>query len=121
MKRNSITQNLTRTLLVLALFTLLGGCKKDSSNPDANEVYIENMKFSPSTITVSLNTTVTWTNKDGMSHTVTSTTDLFDSGSIGDGHTYSYTFTTAGTFYYKCSYHSSMTGEVVVTSGNSYK
>ena len=74
------------------------------------------MKFSPSTITVSLNTTVTWTNKDGVSHTVTSDTDLFDSGSIGDGQTYSYTFTTAGTYHYKCSFHSSMTGTVVVNS-----
>ncbi len=113
--RTSHSQMLISTILVLALFTLLGSCKKDSNTPGANEVYIENMEFSPSTITVSLNATVTWTNNDGMAHTVTSDTDLFDSGSIADGKTYSHTFTTAGTYTYKCSYHSSMTGTVVVS------
>lgn len=119
MKRNSITLTLVRTLFVLALFVFLSSCKKDSSEPGANEVYIENMKFSPSTITVTVNTTVTWINKDGMAHTVTTDTDLFDSGSIADGKSYEHTFSTAGTYSYKCSFHSSMTGTVVVNPANS--
>lgn len=115
MKKNRITQSMLSTLLLLMLFIFVGSCKKDSTNkPGANEVYIENMEFTPSVITVSLNATVTWINNDGMAHTVTSDTDLFDSGSIADGGTYQHTFATAGTYPYKCSYHSSMTGTVVV-------
>lgn len=119
MKRNNITLNLVKTFFMLAIFILLGSCKKDSSAPGANEVYIENMNFSPSTITVTVNTTVIWTNKDGMAHTVTSVTDLFDSGSIADGKSFEHTFSTEGTYHYKCSFHSSMTGTVVVNSANS--
>ena len=120
MKKINTTQNLIGALLMLAFFIFISGCKKDSSDPDSNEVYIQNMGFSPSTITVSLNTTVTWTNKDGIAHTVTSDSGLFDSGSIGDGQTYSHTFTSVGTYSYKCSYHSSMTGTVIVNNSTNY-
>lgn len=107
------------SILIVGLLLLVGisfnGCKKASSDsPGSNEVYIENMAFTPSTITVSQNTAVTWTNKDGVAHTVTSTTGLFDSGSIANKGTYSYTFSTAGTFSYKCSIHPTMVGTVIV-------
>ena len=89
--------------------------------PGANEVFIEGMAFSPSTITVKANSTVTWNNKDGVAHTVTSDTPgLFESGSIsssggyGGGGTWSHIFITAGSFPYHCSIHSSMKGTVVV-------
>jgi plastocyanin len=72
------------------------------------------MAFSPATLTVSVNTTVIWTNNDTVAHTVTSTTGLFDSGSIGTGGTYSYMFTSAGTYNYYCTVHPSMTGKIVV-------
>ena len=101
-------------ILLFSLFSLTNSCKKSSDNPSANEVYIENMAFTPGTITISLNSTVIWMNKDGMAHTVTSITGLFDSGSMADGETFSHTFTTAGTYSYKCSFHSSMVGTVIV-------
>lgn len=80
----------------------------------ADEVLIENMAFNQALITVPLNTTVRWSNQDGAAHTVTSATGAFDSGNIGVGGTYLYQFTRAGTYPYKCSYHASMTGTVVV-------
>lgn len=79
-----------------------------------NAVYIQNMAFNPATITVPAGTTITWTNKDGMAHTVTSDTAIFDSGSIASNGTYSRTFPTAGTFPYHCSIHPSMTATVIV-------
>ncbi len=85
-----------------------------TGSPGANEVWIQNMAYSPSTITVSAGTTIKWTNKDGVAHTVTSNSGLFDSGSIGSNGTYSHTFNTAGTFPYKCTFHPSMTATVVV-------
>jgi plastocyanin len=77
-------------------------------------VTIAGMAFSPSSLTVPVNTTVTWTNSDSMAHTVTSTSGLFDSGSIGVGGNYSFTFASAGTFNYYCSIHPSMTGKIIV-------
>jgi plastocyanin len=82
--------------------------------PGTNEVWIQGMVFNPSTITVSAGTTVTWTNKDGVAHTVTSDDNLFNSGSISSGGIYTYTFSTIGTFQYHCSIHPSMIAKVIV-------
>lgn len=93
-----------------------GGSTKGTGGPAANEVLIQNMAFNPATITVNAGTTVTWTNKDAIAHTVTSDNSLFNSGSIGSNGTYSYTFQTAGSFPYHCSIHTMMTGSVVVNA-----
>ena len=81
-------------------------------NPGPNEVWIQGMAFNPGTINVTAGATVTWTNKDGIAHTVTSNTSLFDSGSIASGGTFSHTFATAGTYAYHCAFHAGMTGTV---------
>jgi plastocyanin len=118
----------TGIALLLAIFSISNSCTKNSMSnmygtggdtggakgPGTNEVWIQNMAFNPSTITVAVNTTITWTNKDGVTHTVTSDTGLFDSGGIGNGATYSYTFTTSGTYPYHCTTHPTMTATVKV-------
>jgi plastocyanin len=78
------------------------------------DINIASRAFSPETITVPVNTTVTWTNNDGMAHTVTSDTGLFDSGSFGAGGTYSFQFTAAGTYNYHCTLHPDMIATVIV-------
>jgi plastocyanin len=78
------------------------------------DVMIMNMAFSPATITVPANTTVTWTNLDGATHSVTSDAKSFDSNAIGTNEKYSYTFTIAGSYSYHCKYHPSMKGTVEV-------
>lgn len=88
----------------------------NTGNPGANEVFIQGMAFSPATLTVTAGTTVKWTNKDGVTHTVTSDNTLFDSGNVLPNGIYSYTFSTAGTYTYHCSIHTSMKGTVVVTA-----
>jgi plastocyanin len=117
--------------LLFAILMISGSCNKSSYNnmigmtggtggtggssgPGANEVFIQGMAFNPSTITVTAGTTITWTNKDAVSHTVTSSTALFNSGSIGANGTYSFTFATAGTYAYYCAIHPSMTASVTV-------
>ena len=82
----------------------------------ANDVYIQNMAFSPVSLTVIAGTTVTWTNKDAMTHTVTSDSTLFNSGNIPVNGVYSYTFATAGTFSYHCSIHPTMKAKVTVNA-----
>jgi plastocyanin len=81
-----------------------------------NAVEISNFAFSPATLTVPVGTKVTWTNKDSASHTVTSDDGkTFDSKGMAQGATYSFTFTTAGTFAYHCAVHPMMTATVIVT------
>jgi plastocyanin len=73
--------------------------------------------YSPSPFTVKVGTTVTWVNKDGTTHTVTSQgSNLFDSGNVPPGGTFKFTFTQAGTYQYYCTIHPFMKGTVVVTS-----
>src|SRR5438270_11447549 len=96
------------------------GCKKQNSTssgtgsgaPSSNEVFMQNVAFNPASIAVSVNTTVKWTNKDAVAHTVT--TGSFDSGNIPAGGTYNHQFTAAGTYSYRCTFHSNMTGVVIV-------
>lgn len=87
--------------------------------PGANEVWIQNMTFNPTTISVMAGTKITWTNKDAIGHTVTSDTGLFDSGTVAANGTYQYTFSAAGTFAYHCKIHPSMTATVTVTASTS--
>jgi plastocyanin len=102
--------------LILIILTILLGCSKskDTTTPGANEVLIQSFAFSPTTITVSVNSTITWTNKDAAAHTVTSDNGLFDSGNMNTDATFSHQFTTAGTFPYHCTYHSNMLAKVIV-------
>lgn len=110
----------SRTAVLLLFFIIpgLSGCQKASDNntpgTGSNDVSIENMMFSPGTITVTANTTIKWTNNDGMTHTVTSNTGIFDSGNISAGGTYSHTFATAGTYPYHCTIHPAMIATVNV-------
>ena len=117
--------------LMAFLTTSIGCSKKNDYNtspsnstavtPGANEVFIKGSSFSPATLNVAINTTVNWTNKDGIAHTVTSDSTMFDSGNLAayDSYTYTYatysfTFTKKGTYKYHCAYHSAMTGTIIV-------
>jgi plastocyanin len=88
-----------------------------ASSSSAVKVTISNYAFSPKSLTVSVGTTVTWTNEDSVPHTVTVTSGpvKFDSGLLQKGQSWSYTFRTAGSYSYYCSVHPDMTGSVAVT------
>ncbi len=58
---------------------------------------------------------VTVTNTDGTSHTWTSRDEVFDSGSIASGSSFSFVFDTPGDYDFFCSIHPSMTGAISVT------
>ncbi len=79
-----------------------------------NAVSIADFSFKAPAITVSVGTTVTWTNNDSTSHTVTADDGSFKSDPLGAGATFSQTFATAGTFAYHCTIHPTMTGSVTV-------
>jgi plastocyanin len=77
-------------------------------------VTIANIAFGPGSITVSVGTTITWQNNDGINHTSTSDTGVWDTGAIAPGTSKTHTFNTAGTFPYHCNIHTMMTGTIVV-------
>jgi plastocyanin len=79
------------------------------------EVEIEDFAFVPGSVTIKVGTTVTWTNKDNVGHTATSDDGVFDSGILGKGSSFSYTFTKAGTYGYFCKPHPYMVATIVVT------
>jgi plastocyanin len=99
--------------------SVLVACKKNNSGPNNNtsgtsHIDIQNMQFSPASTSVTKGNSITWENKDNVSHTVTANDGSFDSGEIKPGTEYSHTFNSTGTFSYHCTYHSSMKGSVVV-------
>ncbi len=82
-------------------------------------VAISGYSFQPPTVSFpgANMVTVTWTNDDGVAHTVTDTaaTKAFDSGSIAPGATYSFSFpATMKTYSYRCTIHAGMTGTINV-------
>jgi plastocyanin len=84
-------------------------------------VFIRNGEYSPSSIEVILGTAVTWTNQDNVPHGVVfspvliSSQDIWQSGPLYRGESFTYTFTSRGTFSYRCSEHPEMLGIVIVT------
>ena len=94
--------------------TVYGNEVTFTTPPGPNEVLISNYAFNPATLTIAANTTVTWTNKDGVGHTVTSDTGVFESGTLNTNGTFSYTFTTPGSYPYHCTPHPYMTATVIV-------
>jgi len=83
-------------------------------------VSIEGFAFVPDSIAVNLGDTLRWTNKDGSTHTSTSTGGIntWNSGNLGQNKTYQKVFTTAGLSSYHCNIHSGMLGQVLVVDPN---
>ncbi len=80
------------------------------------EVKIDNFSFGPVTLKVPVGTTVTWTNRDDIPHTIVSTDDpkAFKSKVLDTDEKFSSTFSKPGTYPYFCSIHPKMTGKVIV-------
>ncbi|MCL5030179.1 MAG: cupredoxin domain-containing protein [Bacteroidetes bacterium] len=116
-------------LFVITFVLIFSSCKNNnystnptptSGSPVQNEVWMQNSKFNPASLTIAKGTKITWTNKDSYDHTVTSgtpghPTGLFDSGNVASGGTFNYTFDSTGTFQYYCRIHADiMQGTIVV-------
>ncbi|WP_217242330.1 plastocyanin/azurin family copper-binding protein [Streptomyces sp. AC555_RSS877] len=71
-------------------------------------------------LVVEVGQTVQWTNHDSVPHTVTTTKApvKFDSGTLEQGDSWSYTFTKAGTYEYYCAVHPDMVASVKVVAGD---
>jgi plastocyanin len=115
-------------LLLFAGLLAVYGCGSDSSSPTTIQdggtgtpVSIVNgasvlttTAFSPSTATVAVGGSVTWTNSDNTSHTSTAANGAWNSGVIAPGGQFTTTFTTAGSYPYHCTIHPGMVGTITV-------
>lgn len=81
---------------------------------ETDAVDIKGFKFVPAEAKVAVGDKVTWTNSDSAVHTVVADDKSFESDDLAQGDAFSFTFTKAGTFPYKCGIHNSMKGTVVV-------
>jgi plastocyanin len=87
---------------------------QDATKKDANEITIDNFTFTPKELTVAVGTTVKWLNHDDIPHTVVEKKTTFRSKALDTDDSYSFTFTSAGTFDYFCGLHPHMVGQVIV-------
>ncbi|HSY98695.1 MAG TPA: cupredoxin family copper-binding protein [Terriglobales bacterium] len=106
------------TAVIVALGLLLAGSPKVGANtqqPATTEVKIDNFSFTPAVLTVPVGTTVTWTNRDDIPHTVVSADDpkMFKSKAMDTDEKFSYTFAKPGRYSYFCSVHPKMTGTII--------
>lgn len=116
--RRSVSVGVFIAVAVLGIAAL--GAKNPAvaaqQKPPTAEVQIDNFSFGPASLTVSVGSTVSWTNRDDIPHTVVSSDDpkVFKSKVLDTDEKFSFTFTKAGTYAYFCSIHPKMTGKVVV-------
>jgi plastocyanin len=66
--------------------------------------------FDPDSVQVPVGTTVTWTHQGKSPHTITADNGSFDSGQLGQGDRYSFTFREPGLYPYHCIYHGAAGG-----------
>ena len=106
--------------LVISLAAMLttvgrvGGVGAQEKAPAGAVVKIDNFSFGPTALTVPVGTTVTWTNRDDIPHTVVSTDGVFKSKALDTDDKFSFVFSKPGTYPYFCSVHPKMTGQVIV-------
>ena len=114
--------------LIVVILAL--GCNQDddedgtvmtpSGERDNNEIWIFDLEFIPETLTVAESTTVIWVNQDTENYRIRSgapsePTNVFNSETLGNTETFSFTFNDVGTYPYFCELHPErMIGSVVV-------
>lgn len=120
MKEISMKAPINSLLGRALILVMLGVCgsisyaaPNDNPSPEAT-VSIDNFSFSPAVITIAAGTTIRWTNRDDIPHTVVSDDKSFKSKALDTDDQFTFTFTRAGTYSYFCSIHPHMTGKVIV-------
>jgi 3',5'-cyclic-AMP phosphodiesterase len=88
--------------------------EEEMTTATAHDVVLDNFKFAPGMVNVTVGSTVTWTNRDDVPHNVVAVDRRFTSPVLDTGEQYSHRFDAAGTYDYFCSLHPRMTGRIVV-------
>lgn len=89
-----------------------------TQNETYMEVSISDFAYTPSEMTIGTGFKVRWTNKDNTAHTIVSDDNTFESTTLGQDESFSYTFDKTGVYKYHCSIHPYMTGTITVKPAN---
>ena len=84
-----------------------------TARAEDTDVHIDNFVFQPPLLNVKVGTTIKWTNRDDIPHTVVCP-GKFRSKTMDTDGTFEFTFTAAGEYKYFCSLHPHMTGTIKV-------
>ncbi len=114
LKLRSLVIALGSLAVVVAIVLHSGAATGQTAQPQTIEIKVDNFTFSPETLTIPANSTVTWTNKDDVPHVIASTDGLFRSKGLDTDDHYSFKFSKPGTYNYFCAIHPKMTGKIVV-------
>ena len=79
-----------------------------------HEVVADNFSFLPGTASISVGSTITWTNHDDVPHNIVATERQFKSPVLDTGEQFSHRFDAPGSYMYFCSLHPKMTGRIMV-------
>lgn len=120
MKRGDVAEMMYRVLIIKQNnYAPFGGAQPTTTSAPAAKtlnVSMSGFRFNPPAITINVGDTIVWKNLENAPHHI-----VFDnisgqtgSGVLGKDDSYSYTFTTAGTFNYHCQLHAEMIGSVQV-------
>jgi plastocyanin len=113
----TVTRNPQGLLSMSALLCAFAACVSLAASAAAAEtgrIEVKEFMFTPTTLTVSAGSQVTWVNKDDEPHTVVSDTGMFRSGAIDTDESFSFTFDKPGTYHFTCSIHPRMVGTIIV-------
>ncbi|MFI6937003.1 cupredoxin family copper-binding protein [Streptomyces sp. NPDC050287] len=101
------------TLVALPLLPLLPAQQASAAS---FSVTMKGYAFSPASLSVPVGSTVTWTNQDTAPHDVKTTSGpvSIHSPMLNKGQSWSFTFSTAGSYGYYCTVHPNMTAGITV-------
>jgi plastocyanin len=103
-----------RSFGTLTLAATLALAAVGEAAPPPPRVQIKQFKFVPAQLSVPVGTTVTWTNDDDETHTVTATDRAYTSTAMEHAESFAHRFNAPGTYTYFCALHPHMTATVVV-------
>ena len=103
-----------RALLAVAALLLVCAARAGATS---YTVGIYDNYYDPDALTISMGDQVYWYNSGDVVHTSTSNTNIWNSGFLSPGDSYSRTFNSVGTFPYHCAVHGLvMSGTITVTA-----
>ena len=89
--------------------------QSSGSTATGTHITISNFMFSPMALTVSPGATISVTNKDSATHTLTATDGQFNTGDVTQNQTKTFKAPMqAGTYHYICNIHQYMMGSITV-------
>jgi plastocyanin len=98
----------------LALVGLLLSCSRGEEAARMHRIDMTAMAYAPAELTVAPGSTVVWTNRDIVPHSVTAVGRQFDSGSVAPAAEWSLTVKERGRLPYTCLFHPGMKATLVV-------